>query len=226
MTAPTDTAARPDTHDMVVVHRVFRRELRLLPDLVRAVPSSDAARVGLVADTADFVLNLLHHHHEGEDDLVWPLLHQRAPLHDDLVTTMEHQHQAVNGLLTTALTLVQDWRIAPDGPARAVLADTLDRLRTALLEHLDLEESRVLPLVEEHLSVAEWEAVGRNGAAGIPPQQLTLALGLILEDADAAETEAMLAGMPLEVRLMWRSTGHEDYAAHVARLRATTEPAA
>lgn len=220
MTAPTDTAARPDTHDMVVVHRVFRRELRLLPDLVRAVPASDAERVARVADTADFVLDLLHHHHEGEDDLVWPLLHERAPLHDDLVTTMEDQHQTVNALLTTALTLVQDWRITPDAPARAALADTLDRLRVALLEHLDLEESQVLPLIEEHLSVAEWEAVGRNGAAGIPPHRLALALGLILEDADPAEADAMLAGMPLEVRLMWRSTGRNDYTAYVTRLRA------
>ena len=29
---------RPDTHEMIVVHRVFRRESDLMPTLIRAVP--------------------------------------------------------------------------------------------------------------------------------------------------------------------------------------------
>ena len=37
MTTPT-TVQRPDTHDMIVVHRVFRRESDLMPKLIRAVP--------------------------------------------------------------------------------------------------------------------------------------------------------------------------------------------
>jgi hemerythrin-like domain-containing protein len=220
--APTE-APRPDTHDMVVVHRVFRRELRVIPDLVRRVPGEHTVHVAAVADHAGFVLDFLHHHHEGEDALVWPLLHDRAPLHDDLVSTMERQHSRVNELLLRGQALAAAWREQPDGPARQDLAATLDLLRAALLEHLDLEESAVLPLIEEHLSVEEWEAVGRSGAAGIPPERLTLALGLILEDATPAEAEAMLAGMPLEVRLLWRSTGRTDYRADIALLRAVPE---
>ncbi len=42
--------AQPDTRDMLMVHRVFRRECRLMPDLIRAVPAGDAARAQILAD--------------------------------------------------------------------------------------------------------------------------------------------------------------------------------
>ena len=47
--------AGPDTHDMVVVHRIFRWELRMLPDLVRATPEDGAARAGRAQPEAELV---------------------------------------------------------------------------------------------------------------------------------------------------------------------------
>ena len=47
----TSTAVqRPDTHDMIVVHRVFRRESDLMPTLIQAVPDGDTARADVLAD--------------------------------------------------------------------------------------------------------------------------------------------------------------------------------
>jgi hypothetical protein len=41
----TETSSQPltDVHDMVVAHRAFRRDFRLLPPLVRAVAPGDTA---------------------------------------------------------------------------------------------------------------------------------------------------------------------------------------
>jgi hypothetical protein len=70
----TTAIQRPDTHDMIVVHRVFRRESDLMPTLIRAVPDGDTARAGVLAQAfSDYQLGL-HLHHTGEDELVWPLL--------------------------------------------------------------------------------------------------------------------------------------------------------
>ena len=69
---------RPHTHEMVVVHRVFRRESALLPRLVRAVPDGASARAGEVAAYLDDYVMGLHHHHALEDELIWPLLRERA----------------------------------------------------------------------------------------------------------------------------------------------------
>ena len=39
---------RPDVHEMVVIHRVFRREFSLLPPLIRKVTGGDVSRAELV----------------------------------------------------------------------------------------------------------------------------------------------------------------------------------
>src|SRR6185369_172960 len=85
----------PDVQEMVVIHRVFRRELTVIPRLVRSVPDGDAQRVRVVAEHAAFVLDFLHAHHSGEDELLWPLLLQRAAPSATLVRTMQEQHHGI-----------------------------------------------------------------------------------------------------------------------------------
>lgn len=70
-----------DTRDMLVVHTALRREFRRAPDLVRAATSAASADTGAcerVADHVAWLLGFLHHHHDGEDRLLWPLLRDRA----------------------------------------------------------------------------------------------------------------------------------------------------
>src|SRR5690349_4204126 len=88
-----------DVHDMVVVHRAFRRELRLLPELVRAVEPGNTARATVVADHARMILTGLHLHHSSEDDLLWPKLLERCPPDAALVHRMEEQHERVEQAL-------------------------------------------------------------------------------------------------------------------------------
>src|SRR3954470_5878126 len=78
--APSTAPAAPDTSDMVVVHRVFRREIHLLPVQVEAVPDGEGPRFDLVAAHAAELFSGLHHHHTAEDELLWPRLRERAPL--------------------------------------------------------------------------------------------------------------------------------------------------
>ena len=95
---PTTIPAGPlaDVRDMYVVHRAFRREFGLLPDLIRDVISGDVARAEVVASHLDLVLAGLHMHHTGEDVVLWPLLVDRAAPSGDLIATMEAQHHAVD----------------------------------------------------------------------------------------------------------------------------------
>jgi hypothetical protein len=63
-----------NTRDMEIVHRAFRRESRLLTELVAAVDPGDTARAKVIADHfRDYRLGLKNHH-EGEDELLWPPL--------------------------------------------------------------------------------------------------------------------------------------------------------
>lgn len=213
------TTARPYTHEMIVVHRIFRRESALLPRLVRAVPDGGAARATKVAHHLREYLEGLHSHHSLEDELVWPLLRERAP-DDALVARMEEQHRRIDETLVAVTDWMPAWERAADHIAGEELALALDEHRTALLEHLDDEERLVLPLIAEHLTVAEWDLVGRRGLERVPKDKLLLALGALLEEATPAERAYFLGRAPLVGRLLWKTVGRRRYATACRALRA------
>ncbi|WP_405884608.1 hemerythrin domain-containing protein [Streptomyces sp. NBC_01136] len=212
------TAERPYTHEMIVVHRVFRRESAYLPRLVRAVPDGDTARATKVAEHLREYVAGLHSHHSVEDDLIWPHLHDRAA-DAQLVARMEEQHQRIDVGLTVVAEWTAAWERAADQLAGEELALALEQHRDVLLEHLDDEERLVLPLVAEHLTVAEWDLVGRRGLERVPRNRLFITLGAILEDATPEERDYFLGRTPLVGRLLWKAVGRRQYAAACRAMR-------
>jgi len=144
---------------MVVVHRLLRRGFGALPALVRAVPGRDVARAGVVLTHLRELGENLDHHHKAEDDLLWPLLLDRVDLDRPLVLRMEEQHERVGVLLDRARAQAGTFGREATVEAIEALAVTLSSLAAALEEHLDDEERDVLPLVERHVTVREWDAV-------------------------------------------------------------------
>jgi hemerythrin-like domain-containing protein len=216
----TTAIARPDTHDMIVVHRVFRRESDLMPTLIRAVPDGDTARAEVLAQAfSDYQLGL-HLHHTGEDELVWPLLLARVDLEADMVLRMETQHEVVAGTLAEASRRMPDWQAAPSAATAAPLVSALTEHRAALLEHLHDEEEHILPLIEEHLTVAEWARLGQRFAEEVPKDKMLFFLGMILEDADPAERQAMMANLPAPARFAWKAFGQRQFRRRVSKIRA------
>src|SRR5665213_2070435 len=102
----TDTAPnRPLIQQMVVIHRVFRREFGLLPVLIRDVAPDDVERASFVADHATGLLRFVHIHHSGEDEFLWPVLLERVEVEADLIRRMEDQHLHVAALIPRAQEL-------------------------------------------------------------------------------------------------------------------------
>jgi iron-sulfur cluster repair protein YtfE (RIC family) len=218
----TTTAERTDTWDMIMVHRVFRREFRMLPGLVRAVRPGDAARAEILGAHLGNVAGGLHHHHTAEDEMVWPLMLERASLHADLINRMEAQHERLHEPLARIDELLPRWRATASLADRDELADMIAQASVALDEHLADEEREVCPLIEQHLTPAEWAAVGERGREVIPKGKMALVfLGAILEEATPSEKRRFLAELPAPARLLWRLAGERVYAKSRARIRAT-----
>ncbi len=216
----TNTTERTDTWDMVVVHRVFRREFRLAPALIRAVAPGDTARAEVLAEHFVNVATGLHHHHTSEDELIWPLMLERASMHADLINRMEAQHERLHEPLARIDELLPRWRSRALAADRDELADLFAQASVALDEHLGDEEREMLPLIEQHLTPAEWKAVGERGKAVIPKGKMALVfLGLILEEATDAEKKRFLAELPLPARVLWRLFGERVHADASNRVR-------
>ena len=183
MTAPSVAQKLCDTSDMVIVHRMFRRECALLPQLVAAVPPGDLARARTVAGHAREVLDMLHHHHVGEDELLWPRLSARTPFHADLLARMDSQHHSLAVLLEHAATSFAAWQDAPIAPTSTELTALLEQLSAGLNEHFDEEEAAILPIVERVITAAEYQEVGQLGLVSIPLTRRLIMSGYMLEGA-------------------------------------------
>jgi hemerythrin-like domain-containing protein len=213
------------TGEMIMVHTAARREFGLMPELVRGVAEGDSRRVGLVADHIAMLGNLLHHHHSGEDKVIWPRLRDRCPAEvEPLVHTMEEQHDRIADLEGRLAAVVDAWRIDADADGRDAAAGILDRLVTVLREHLDAEEEFVLPLVESHITADEWDGMVAEGAADIRPEQMTLALGMTMYEGDPAAVRNALANIPAEMRGAVAEQAPAAYAAYARALYGTPTP--
>ena len=210
---------RPDTHDMFVVHRVFRREAALMPRLVRQARPGDAARAAQVADHFRGYALGLHHHHTAEDELIWPLLLARVDLEAELVLRMEEQHERVAAGLDAVAARLPEWERTADPVIGEQIAVAMEAHHAALVEHLTDEETHLLTLIEEHLTVAEYGKLGERFAAETPRDKLFLFLGALLEEATPAETEHMMGNLPAPARLAWRLIGRRQYVRRTRALR-------
>ncbi|MCE7002609.1 hemerythrin domain-containing protein [Kibdelosporangium philippinense] len=198
-----------DTWEMVVVHKMFRREFALLPGLVCDVTDGDRDRAKLVGDHLAALLRGLHHHHTGEDELLWPkLLDRVSTLDTELVQRMEGQHEAVSGLIERIDALLPRWQLDADRELASELAVLLSDVSHRLNEHLDDEERHVLPLVSVFITEAEWKALGDHGKSGMDKGAAGFVmLGMILEDATPTEKVRFLGLLPPPVRLFHKLIG-------------------
>jgi hemerythrin-like domain-containing protein len=208
-----------DVHDMFVVHRAFRREFTLLPQLVRAVPAGDTARAAVLTDHARRILEGLHLHHSGEDELLWPKLLDRCPPDEALVHRMEGQHSDVETCTERLLAALTRWEAEARPAVTEEVAAGLDALRTALFTHLEDEEQHILPLAARHVSQEEWDQLGEHGFGHMSKKDLPLMAWMVLEEATPEERAQMLGNVPPPVRLLLRTVFARKYRRYVSRVR-------
>jgi len=221
MIAYAPTPAR--TEQMAVIHRVFRRGLPMVASLVRRTPQGSTGRSEPIAEHLDFLLNGIHHHHTGEDENIWPLLLERAAPQAELVERMEAQHGVLAERSERVRFLLDRWRqSATDGEPLAV---AIEEFTAALVEHLDEEETHVVPLIRAHITAAEWERFGQATFEEFTnPEKLT-ATGTLEAVATAEENAWFTGGLPIPIKVMWRLVGRRRYARYIARVRGTPRPA-
>jgi iron-sulfur cluster repair protein YtfE (RIC family) len=204
------TAPRPDTSDMYAVHGVFRDTLGAAPTLVGDIAPGDAERVALIANYYENVLSFLEAHHDGEEHLVFPLLRERCAANEALIDHMNDQHHEALALLDEAKVSLAAWP-GGDAAAQDAALERLDQLSSHLLEHLDEEETKVLPLAAEHLSMEEWGALPGHGMANFHGDKIWLILGLIRERMTDGQRAAMMAHMPPPALEMWTGFGEQAF---------------
>jgi Hemerythrin HHE cation binding domain len=208
-----------DVRDMAIVHRTFRRAFTEGAALLRANPTPSPQRVAFLTNHAEFGLEMLHHHHDAEDEYLYPLLKERAPDQVEATENTRHQHEEVAEAIDAALAAIRAWRDDPSAATCEAAAAAFEALNESLQPHLDDEEQTVVPLAAVTLTQAEWDHLGELGRAGIPRKKMGVAFGMLLEPLDESERAYMKAQLPAPVRLLYRPMIQRPWDKYAKTLR-------
>jgi hypothetical protein len=212
---------RCDPFQMAMIHRAFRIEFDNIAALIRAVAPGDTKRGALVGGYLANLSSVLHHHHAAEDDLLWPLLSSRAALRDSDFQRAEAAHRDIAELLDTVESVCPSW-IESGAPGLAEqLGTAVDGLRLAATAHFDHEELEIVPLIAEHLTPKEWQAVIDRGAEYVKPSNLWFSLaygGVLLHNATPEEGRRFTASIPVPLRIVLKLAGGRAFTSYQARL--------
>jgi hemerythrin-like domain-containing protein len=213
-----------DTRDMITVHSGLRREFGLMPGLVAGVDPGDARRARTVADHIGLWMTMVHAHHHSEDKNVWPKLLQRVPDADrEAVLAAESQHQGLDEAGRDVDIELVAWRRDAASDSAPLLA-ALDVFTGRLVEHMGMEEARILPLAAEHLTAAEWMQLGPDSMKMLPKTMVPMFFGCAAYDSDPEVLEEILASIPPVPRFLMNTFGPRAYASYSKRVHGTRTP--
>ncbi len=213
----TTTTTTTDTSDMLLLHRMFRREFSRMPSLVRQAAGS-RERAAIVGPYALEMRGLLHVHHHGEDELLYPLLQERVSLQQDLLERMDAQHRVVGDALDVIEADLETWTTTADPAIGERIAELIEEMVPVLDEHLTEEEEQVLPLAAVHLTQAEWDRMAEHGLGALPKSRRLVILGYILADTTPQELADFCTVLPTPVRVLYKLAGKRQYQKEAARI--------
>lgn len=199
-----------DPFQMALIHQAFRTQFRELPGLISAVAANDAARAKRVGSHLANMIDVLHHHHAAEDDVLWPPLVERAPDHAEDIRRAVDEHDGVSAAIDRVIALRTSWLTESNSALTVQLADAVEELSATLSHHLDNEEQTIVPLIEQWITAGEWQKFIDRGGAYVKPANLQFALafaGFVLNESTSDERQRFIASVPFAPRILLQLLG-------------------
>jgi hemerythrin-like domain-containing protein len=206
-----------DTSDMLAVHRAIRGALDAASTYVPHAKTQE--RVEVVASFYDNVVEFLHVHHQGEDEVLYPLLEERCPHEKGGLEEIDAQHKLLDEPMGKVRDAIEAWRSSPNDDTANALISAVTLVDSILTPHLADEEALVVPLASEHLTPEEWGQLPAHGMATFNRDKPWLPIGLLFEQLNDAQRAGMLGGMPEPVRELWTTQWSPAYDAFIAEVR-------
>jgi hemerythrin-like domain-containing protein len=203
---PPDMPSQPSPSEMLAralatIHVALRRSLDTIVQTV-AAPIPESERSGF-ADFCERFARLLHSHHDGEEEVVFPVLTEAAtraamPERVANVAKWRAEHQSLLSHLRDFETACVGFR---SGGSQAPLERAAKEVRAELIPHLDVEESVVdASLIAKLLGPEQVMQVGmaaaKHGQQSAGPKALMLFVHALTDD----EQRFQFAQIPWFVR--------------------------
>ncbi|MFD7406505.1 hemerythrin domain-containing protein [Streptomyces sp. NPDC059866] len=199
----------------VIETRLAHQVHRVATTLLAEAAVRPSVPLAALAQLRDFLVANLRHHHETEDNDLWPRIVAAQPATQPGLGALSEEHERLDAALDllAAVNLSGDevqggpdeavgtglGGGAADGP-RTALRDAAVAVRDTVHDHLAHEEPLLFPALRDHLSPAEWQDFAQRVIATTPPVAGHLMVGFLDEVGTPAEVELVLAGLPEPAR--------------------------
>jgi hypothetical protein len=172
-------AAGPlDMTGMYGMHYAFRRDLTDFVAAVRQTPVAEHRVWEALQVRWGRFFEVLHHHHESEDTHIWPVTRAHATEAGrldsvEVLDSMEADHELIDPALQSCTDALAAMVAHPCTDHRNALDIEVTEVRELLVNHLAREEREAIPLIQQLMSVEEWDAsekaIGQEYGLGIIP---------------------------------------------------------
>ncbi len=152
-----------DMTGMYGMHFAFRRDLADVVAAVRRTPVGEHAVWEALQERWGRFFEVLHHHHEAEDEHIWPVTRGHAlaagrTASVEVLDSMEADHEQIDPALQACTDAFAAMVAHPCADHRNALDIEVTEVHQLLLDHLAREEREAIPLIQELMTPAEWEA--------------------------------------------------------------------
>jgi hypothetical protein len=165
------------------------------------------------------VLEFLHVHHAGEDELIFPLLVERCLDEQEMLRRIDAQHTLLDEPVEQARQAISSWRSAPSVEGGVTVTDLLEVISETLRPHLGEEETMVLPMASAWISPEKWGVLPGHALQSFRGDKPWLALGLVRERLTQDHRDQMLSGMPPQLQVVWTEQWEPAFNSFIAEVR-------
>ncbi|MFJ2032832.1 hemerythrin domain-containing protein [Streptosporangium sp. NPDC087985] len=151
-------SARADTRMMRIVHGALRRDLDRTHAALTTEPYPQGRQRRALGEHVVWMMELLHAHHTGEDEGLWPLVRERDPAAGPLLDSLDADHRRIAPAIVTLTAAGERYAATATDEARAELVAALEALMGVLVPHLEREVEEAMPVVSASITQAEWHA--------------------------------------------------------------------
>ncbi|MFE0631706.1 hemerythrin domain-containing protein [Streptomyces sp. NPDC058864] len=177
----------------VVETRLAHEVHRVATALLAEAALRPTAPLSTLAQLRDFLVVNLRHHHETEDEELWPRIVATAPAAADALKELSAEHEQLDEALgRLAAVALGD---GGDG-TRAELHEAAVAVRDTVHGHLTHEEPVLFPALREHVTPEYWADFSQRVIATTPPVAGHLMIGFLDEVGTPEEVALMLAALP------------------------------
>jgi hemerythrin-like domain-containing protein len=204
----------PDLVGYELVHAAMLRDVQRLADLAEriAAGATDVSRerAHAIRDYLRLLFPAITHHHEIEDEIVWPVIADRVT-DQATMTRLTVDHQQLDPLFDQVLIAAERLTVDPASRLAAdELAGWLRRLATDLDAHIALEEQLVFEVLREQIPFDEYEQMDQRirKSGSVADLPFTVPWMAAVATDDQRERALAAAGWPFRVLLAVTRRGY------------------